>query len=153
MASIIDAFEERCKESTDEDVIQEEVAAQQRQNTAMGIASAIEIRGLRATFTRGGKEFHAVRCPWYCIGKKQLFALLGPNGAGKTTTINMLTGFLPPSGGNAYVIVGIIFQSNQFLTLKWFAASRLVFGETVAHSSGMGKIRRLMGVCPQVNRN
>jgi ATP-binding cassette subfamily A (ABC1) protein 3 len=101
VASIVDAVDEKFKESTDEDVIQEEIAAQQRQNMAMGIASAIEIRGLRATFTRGGKQFHAVRCPWYCIGKKQLFALLGPNGAGKTTTINMLTGFLPPSGGNA----------------------------------------------------
>ena len=118
VASIIDAVDDKFKESTDEDVIQEEVAAQQRQSMAMGIASAIEIRGLRATFTRGGKEFHAVRCPWYCIGKKQLFALLGPNGAGKTTTINMLTGFLPPSGGNAYVLVGIIFESNQFLSLK-----------------------------------
>ena len=89
------------KESTDEDVLAEEEVAQARANQSMGATSAIEVRGLRATFKRGGKEFHAVRCPWYCIDKKQLFALLGPNGAGKTTTINMLTGFLPPSGGNA----------------------------------------------------
>ena len=69
----------------------------------MGHMSAIEIRGLRATFTRGGKSFHAVKCPWYSVDKRQLFALLGPNGAGKTTTINMLTGFLPPTDGNACV--------------------------------------------------
>ena len=87
--------------NTDEDVIAEEVLAQSRQNQPMDPGSAIEIRGLKATFKRGGKEFHAVKGAWFCIAKKQLFALLGPNGAGKSTTINMLTGFLPPTNGNA----------------------------------------------------
>ena len=77
--------------------------AQTRLNGPMAPGSAIEIRGLRATFKRRGKEFHAVKAPWLCMAKRQLFALLGPNGAGKTTIINMLTGFLPPSSGNAYV--------------------------------------------------
>jgi ABC-type uncharacterized transport system ATPase subunit len=87
--------------STDEDVIEEEKNTQTRLDQPMSNTSAIEIRGLRATFTRGGKKFHAVKSPWYCVEKRQLFALLGPNGAGKTTTINMLVGSLPPSGGNA----------------------------------------------------
>ena len=89
------------EESTDPDVIDEEIASKGRANQPMAHTSAIEIRGLRATFKRGGKSFHAVKCPWYHVGKRQLFALLGPNGAGKTTTINMLTGFLPPTDGNA----------------------------------------------------
>ena len=46
--------------------------------------------------------------------------------AGKSTTINMLTGFLPPTSGNA-----------------------LVFGHTVSNPNGMAKVRTLMGVCPQ----
>ena len=87
--------------STDEDVLAEEKLSQERLNQPMAGSSAIEIRGLRATFSRGGKVFHAVKCPWYTVQKRQLFALLGPNGAGKTTTINMLTGFLPPTDGNA----------------------------------------------------
>jgi len=112
--------------SEDEDVLEEESAVQARLDGPMDPGSAIEVRGLRATFKRRGKQFHAVKAPWFCMAKRQLFALLGPNGAGKTTIINMLTGFLPPTAGNA-----------------------LVFNETVAHSSGMAMIRRLMGVCPQ----
>jgi ATP-binding cassette subfamily A (ABC1) protein 3 len=99
-ASVVDKIQ-KIEESTDEDVLAEEAAAQSRLNQPMSATSAIEIRGLRATFTRGGKAFHAVKCPWYSVEKRQLFALLGPNGAGKTTTINMLTGFLPPTDGNA----------------------------------------------------
>ncbi len=37
------------------------------------------------------------------VEKGEVFGLLGPNGSGKTTIIKMLTGLLPPSGGNAWV--------------------------------------------------
>jgi hypothetical protein len=30
--------------------------------------NGIEVRGLRQTFKRGGKAFHAVKDPWYTIG-------------------------------------------------------------------------------------
>lgn len=112
--------------STDEDVIAEEQLVQQRLNQPMDPNSAIEIRGLKQQFKRSGKPFYAVKCPWYVVGKRQLFALLGPNGAGKSTTINMLTGFLPPTSGNA-----------------------LVLGHTVSNPNGMARVRSLMGVCPQ----
>jgi ABC-type Mn2+/Zn2+ transport system ATPase subunit len=92
------------------------------------VANPLLIRGLIAVFRRGGKPFFAVKAPWYAVPKKHLWALLGPNGAGKTTTVNMLTGFIPPSRGNA-----------------------LVTGCTVAHPVGMSRVRRRMGVCPQVS--
>lgn len=37
------------------------------------------------------------------IPEGELFGFLGPNGAGKTTTINMLTGIMKPTSGNAFI--------------------------------------------------
>lgn len=59
-----------------------------------------------------------------CIPKGALFCLLGHNGAGKTTTIDILTGNLRATGGEAYIN-----------------------GHSVA--TEMNVIRRSMGVCPQ----
>ena len=112
--------------STDPDVLEEEARIQARMNEPADIDSAIEVRGLIAEFRRSGKPFFAVKAPWYKVKKNHLLALLGPNGAGKTTTVNMLTGFIPPSRGNA-----------------------LIMGQTVAHPAGMSAVRRVMGVCPQ----
>ncbi|MDR3456930.1 MAG: ABC transporter ATP-binding protein [Verrucomicrobiae bacterium] len=35
------------------------------------------------------------------VGAGEVFGFLGPNGAGKTTTMNVLLGFVPPTGGSA----------------------------------------------------
>ncbi|EFJ45135.1 hypothetical protein VOLCADRAFT_64058 [Volvox carteri f. nagariensis] len=68
----------------------------------------------------------AVRSLTLAIERGECFGLLGPNGAGKTTTINMLTGFLEPSAGDA-----------------------LVEGRSIR--TRMTDIYRMMGVCPQEN--
>lgn len=38
------------------------------------------------------------------VRKGEIFGFLGPNGSGKTTVIKMLTGLLPLTGGDAYVL-------------------------------------------------
>ena len=54
----------------------------------------------------------------------QITGFLGHNGAGKTTTIGMLTGLIAPTSGDVYI-----------------------HGYDLA--TGLGSIRRSLGLCPQ----
>jgi branched-chain amino acid transport system permease protein len=47
---------------------------------------------------------HAVRSVSLSIRAGDVFGLIGPNGAGKTTLINMISGLVPPSSGEAAVL-------------------------------------------------
>jgi len=60
---------------------------------------AIEAHGL----TRDFGSFRAVDQVSFQVIQGEIFGLLGANGAGKTTVIKMLTGILPPSGGEGRV--------------------------------------------------
>jgi len=93
---------------------------------------AVQLYALRKEFRVGGgcfkrgEDFRAIVGSWFGVGRGELYCLLGPNGAGKSTTINCLTGVLPPSGGEAYVL-----------------------GERLRSVRGLESIRQRMGVCPQ----
>jgi ABC-type multidrug transport system ATPase subunit len=58
------------------------------------------------------------------VEREQCLCLLGHNGAGKTTLMNILTGLVKPSNGDAYI-----------------------FGMSVRRN--MNKVRSVLGVCPQ----
>ena len=45
----------------------------------------------------------AVRNISFEVKKGEILGFLGPNGAGKTTTMRIITGYFPPTNGNAYV--------------------------------------------------
>lgn len=113
----------------DEDVMAAFEAAKARlariQSGEEGVESqeqAVELFNLRKVFG----SFDAVKGSWLGIRKDELFCLLGPNGAGKSTTINLLTGVLKPSAGEA-----------------------VVYGQLLQSAGGMDRIRSMMGVCPQ----
>lgn len=100
---------------------------------------------------------------WVNIAKDQLFCLLGPNGAGKTTTISCLTGVTPVTGGDGKILfecvlcfcrctVAFTFNmtSSGMLAIKFDLLSALIYGNSIGSSVGMSKIRKIIGVCPQV---
>lgn len=62
-------------------------------------APILETRGLSKSF--GG--VHAARDVSLSIPRGKIFALIGPNGAGKSTVVNVLTGALKPSAGEAFL--------------------------------------------------
>jgi ABC-2 type transport system ATP-binding protein len=68
----------------------------------------IEARGLCKQYG----SFLAVRDVTFAIPRGQVVAFLGPNGAGKTTTMRLLTGFVAPTHGTAW-IAGIDVQANR----------------------------------------
>lgn len=59
----------------------------------------IEARGLSKFYG----DFAATRDVTFSVPRGQICAFLGPNGAGKSTTMKMLTGFLSPSRGEAFL--------------------------------------------------
>ncbi|HQX48950.1 MAG TPA: ATP-binding cassette domain-containing protein [Planctomycetaceae bacterium] len=48
-------------------------------------------------------DFAATRDVTFTVPRGQICAFLGPNGAGKSTTMKLLTGFLSPSRGEAFL--------------------------------------------------
>jgi len=62
-------------------------------------APMIEARELSKFY--GG--FAAIQDVSFKINRGEVVAFLGPNGAGKSTTMKLLTGYLAPSNGNAFV--------------------------------------------------
>jgi ABC-2 type transport system ATP-binding protein len=61
--------------------------------------SMIEVENLTKQF--GSKR--AVDQLSFTVKKGEVLGFLGPNGAGKSTTMRMITGFIPPSSGDAKV--------------------------------------------------
>ncbi len=59
----------------------------------------IQVRNLKKTF--GPKV--AVSGVSFTVEKGEVLGFLGPNGAGKSTTMRMITGFIPPTDGEATI--------------------------------------------------
>lgn len=59
----------------------------------------IEVKGL----TKYYGEVKAIEDVTFEVKKGEILGFLGPNGAGKTTTMRIITGFLMPQKGKAYV--------------------------------------------------
>jgi branched-chain amino acid transport system permease protein len=95
--------------------------------------------GLRCVF--GGLA--AVDGVSFALRRGEILSLVGPNGAGKTTTLNLITGFLNPSGGRCLLdgqdITGASPDRVARLgVLRTFQQPRLVHAMSVRENAVLG---------------
>jgi ABC-2 type transport system ATP-binding protein len=74
---------------------------------------SIEVKGLLKEY--GTQK--AVNNISFTVNKGEIVGFLGPNGAGKSTTMKIITGYLHPTGGEAYVC-GINVAADPLATKK-----------------------------------
>lgn len=103
-------------------VVEEVAEAVRARSEASG--TLVETVNLRREFSTPAGVKVAVAGLDLTMYQGQIFTLLGHNGAGKSTTINMLTGMVAPSSGDAAI------AGNSIRT-------------------DMRQIRQMIGVCPQ----
>ena len=73
-----------------------------------GLNPVLEVRDITRRF--GGLV--AVNKVSFTVQKHEIFGLIGPNGAGKTTLFNLITGLIPPSGGQ------LIYEGDEITKLR-----------------------------------
>lgn len=105
----------------------------------------IEARGLSKFYG----DFAAARDVSFSVPRGQVCAFLGPNGAGKSTTMKMLTGFLAPSRGQAF-IAGYNIAENRLAAsqhLGYLPENGPLYVEMTPESllQYMGEVRGLAG--------
>lgn len=73
-----------------------------------GSEDAIEVVDLNKFYG----SYHALKDLNFNVRRGEVLGFLGPNGAGKTTTMRILTGYMPPSSGEAFVAGYDVFKES-----------------------------------------
>ena len=90
----------------------------------------------------------------------EVVALLGPNGAGKTTTLEILEGYLAPTGGRVSVLgadprragrawrgrIGVVLQSTSLDPQLTVRDALTVFSRLFARARPVGEVLELIGL-------
>lgn len=87
----------------------------------------VEVENLSMTFSRQGEIIHVFDAINFKLDPGEFVCLLGPSGCGKSTVLNVIAGFLKPTGGYVFINKrhvdgpgedrGFVFQ--QYSLLPW----------------------------------
>jgi len=88
----------------------------------------LRVDDLRVTFTRGGREIHAVNGLSYTVRRGRMLAIIGESGSGKSVSVRALMGLLPPSA----VVEGSALLGDEQLVGRTDRAMRAIRGRDVS---------------------
>ena len=84
----------------------------------------LEVRHLRKSYTRGGRETLAVRDLHFSVGDGEFVSIVGPSGCGKTTMLRCVAGLLPASGGEVVLDGRLVTRPPEEMVLVFQDYSR-----------------------------
>jgi ABC-2 type transport system ATP-binding protein len=114
-----------------------------RKGGTMSFPAAIEVHGLKKTYS----ERPAVDGIDFAVRPGEIFSLLGPNGAGKTTTIGMISGCIPPDGGDARLMgVSMTGEPRQAKRLLGVVPQEIAVYEDLSAKENLAFWGRLYGL-------
>jgi len=96
----------------------------------------LEARALTCSF--GG--LRAVDHVNVTVQRDEIFGLIGPNGAGKTTMFNMITGLIPPTGGD------LLYKGRTITRMKPYRIAQLGIARTFQNIRLFGQLSALENV-------
>jgi NitT/TauT family transport system ATP-binding protein len=109
----------------------------------------IEVRNVSLTYDTPAGRVAGVEGASFDIGQSEFLCLVGPSGCGKTTLLNMIAGFLKPTGGEIRIggkpitghgmDRGVVFQDFAQLFPWRTALGNVTFG---LEMKGMAKAKR-----------
>jgi len=81
---------------------------------------ALEVRGLRKTYTTGKLEYEALRGVSFTVARGEFVSIVGPSGSGKSTLMNIIGSLDKPTQGEVFIDGAPVsrMNENQFATLR-----------------------------------
>jgi drug efflux transport system ATP-binding protein len=109
--------------------------------------SALEFKGVKKTFLRGGSTVQALVDISFHISPGKVTGLIGPDGAGKTTLMRLATGLLIPDQGHIQALgIDVLKEPLQIQSLVGYMPQRFGLYEDLTVQENLNLYADLQGV-------